>query len=809
MLRSGIDTDLLLTVGSERARTAALIARRYVELLSRERLIDADAALVTAVKKHLVESVKVLIYGYFRARQLPARPEEIEFIDALAGEDSIFYLPCGEGPLFRSNRAWHQLLTSRGWMSQTTEHHKSLQLTVTESLAAKFADGEIHVSTPIEATDAFEYPDLVVEVRSTLARAKAAVLGGVAVDQIAIVCRDMQTYALPIISTAREFDLPVRLDREIPIAETELGRFTALIFEVVERRTAEEVAAGTGSLRRGFLYEPTLRLMLHRLGPGLDEDQRRSAYGTLPSSYDAWRLITGEAELVLTSGERPFGDWVAWLRNLLGRWEIRSKEKLGASAAEITAYDRLFRSLDQVAHSAGPVPITVSAFAADVADVLANVTTPLNTSRGGILVAEPNDMAGCSYDTIFVVGMAEGSLPAVSTDSHVIDLFECERLRENGIHFQDALEVPRWEALSFYFTLLACRRKVVFSYPKFAVDREQIASSYFKRLGLAPGPDSENYVSSLAEYRRVLLTDSARQNGDDVFSAAMHQFDVEQRRESDKPADEYDGVIGIPIKRSSWSASSLTRIGSCRFKWFASDILRLREPAEAETDLPPRTRGTLLHKTLELAVGRSRNAADLRKAVLEILEAAFAEAEQLDDSLDLISNWQLRRTEQIEKLRIAVSSKDFVAAGASVLDVEKEFKVEFRGLTITGTIDRIDRLADESVLAVDYKHGQTVGKVQDEGGYLNVEIQLPIYFLAALPELYPEHLHAGGQFFHIAEQKLTKAKNIDLAAFLERIKHALATGNFAVEPDVKGLACEYCDYDVVCRVGPRLARKSH
>ncbi|HEY2847261.1 MAG TPA: PD-(D/E)XK nuclease family protein, partial [Pyrinomonadaceae bacterium] len=628
------------------------------------------------------------------------------------------------------------------------------------------------------------------------------------VDQIAIVCRDMRTYALPIIATAREFDLPVRLDCEIPIAETELGRFTALIFEIVERRTAEEIASGTGSLRRGFLYGPTLRLMLHRLGPGLSEEQRASIYKALPSSYDAWRSITDEAELVFTPGDRSVRDWTAWFRNLLGRWEIRSKEKLGTSAAEIAAYDRLFRSLEQVAHSSGPAPIHVSVFAADVADVLANVTTPLHTSRGGILVAEPNDMAGCSYEMIFVVGMAEGSLPAVSTDSNVIDLFECDRLREHGIHFQDALEVPRWEALSFYFTLLACRRKVVFSYPKFAVDREQIASSYFKRLGLRPGPDAENYVSSLAEYRRVFLTEPARQNSDEVFTAAVRQFEIEQRRESDKPADEYDGVIGIPIKRSSWSATSLTRFGSCRFKWFASDILRLREPAEAETDLPPRTRGTLLHKTLELAVGRSRGEADLRKAVLEILEAAFAEAEQLDDSLELISNWNLRRAEQVEKLRIAISSKDFIAPGASVIEVEKEFKVEFCGMTITGTIDRIDRLADESILAVDYKHGSTIGKVQDADGYLNVEIQLPLYYLAALPMLYPDHQHAGGQFFHIAEQKLTKAKDINLAEFLERVKLALETGNFAVEPDVKGLACEYCDYDVVCRVGPRLARKS-
>ena len=808
MLRSGIDSKKLIAIGLERARTPALIAERYVELLRRDRLVDPDAVLITAVKEKLISRSKVFIFGYFRARQLPARPEEIEFIDALADEDSVFYLPCGDEPLFQSNREWRDRLNACGWVIGNGEMSFSEPGPI-ERLAIRFSDGETNHHEKIDGVKAFEHPDLVHEVRNTLAAAKAAIIDGAPVDQVAIVCRDMKTYARPLISTAREYDVPLRLDREIPINETELGRFITLIFEVVDQPGSDDGPADAVSVRQGFLYEPTIRLMLHRFGPGLTDEQRAFAYGSIPSGYDAWRSITDDTELLFVPGQRPFTDWVTWLRDLLGRWKIRSEEKLGTSAEEIEAYRRLFLSLEHVARDSGAEAIDVSRFAAGVADILANVSSPLHTARGGVLVVEPNDMPGSSFDTVFVVGMAEGSLPAISSDSNVIDFFERERLREHGIYFQDALEVPRWEALSFYFTLLACTRRIVFSYPKFAASREQIASAYFKRLGLATRPATAENICSLAEYRRAYVADPARQNGDEVFSAAARQLDIERHRESSEPADEYDGVIGIRVKRSSWSASSLIRFGSCRFKWFASDLLRLREPAEAETDLPANARGTLLHKTLELAVGRSRNAPDLRKAVLEMLDTAFSEAEQEDDSLTVISNWHLRRAEQIEKLRIAVASKEFLADGASVVDVEREFTAEFCGLTIRGTIDRIDRLADDSILAVDYKHGQSYGKVQDESGYLNIEIQLPLYWLAALPEIYPDHQHAGGQFFHIADPKLTKAKEIDLVAFLERVKLALETGNFAVQPDLKSEACKYCDYDVVCRVGPRLAHKGH
>src|SRR4029079_2252490 len=300
-------------------------------------------------------------------------------------------------------------------------------------------------NTGLDCATAFDHPDLSHEVRDTLARAKAEILGGGALEDIAIVCRDMQTYARRIIATAREFDLPVQIDYEMPLAETELGRFISLVFEVVDRRSTEEIATGTGRSRRVYQCDPTIRRMLHRLGPGLSDQQRTRAYEKLPSNYDAWRSITDDAELVYAQGERSPSEWTSWLRNLLGRWEIRSKEKLGAIAEEIQAYDRFFRSLEQSAHELGPAEIHISQFASEVADILANGSTPLHTTNAGVRILEPNDMPGRSFDTIFVIGMAEGSLPAVSADSNVIDFHECERLRKHNVHFQDALEVPRWE----------------------------------------------------------------------------------------------------------------------------------------------------------------------------------------------------------------------------------------------------------------------------------------------------------------------------------------------------------------------------
>src|SRR5262249_21286769 len=164
------------------------------------------------------------------------------------------------------------------------------------------------------------------------------------------------------------------------------------------------------------------------------------------------------------------------------------------------------------------------------------------------------------------------------------------------------------------------------------------------------------------------LLDDERTASDEVLTAALHQYLVESRRESNLPPDEYDGRIGVTITRQTWSASSLSRIGSCPFKWFAHDVLKLSERKEAETDLPPDMRGRLMHKTLELAVRRAGQAGDPRSIVLDVLEEEFGKAEAGEPAISNIANWELRRGEQIEIMRTAIASEHFLTEGASVVD---------------------------------------------------------------------------------------------------------------------------------------------
>jgi ATP-dependent helicase/DNAse subunit B len=294
-----------------------------------------------------------------------------------------------------------------------------------------------------------------------------------------------------------------------------------------------------------------------------------------------------------------------------------------------------------------------------------------------------------------------------------------------------------------------------------------------------------------------------------VLASARRHFAVEERRESNAPPDEYDGVIGINFDSANrkWSASALTKIGSCPFKWFAEKVLRLGTPDDAETDLPPNVKGSLYHKTLEIAVRKAMDAADIRTAVLDVLEEAFAEAELSDNiSIEFVANWDLRRSEHLEKLRFAIKSEAFIGEGCHVAAIEKEFEAEWHGLKIRGKLDRIDE-TPHGLMAVDYKTGSYTGKVKDEHGELTIDLQLPTYSQAALPSLYPGKAITSGIYLRLAKGKAEKEKPVELERFAASVRSILREGRFAVDPDVDQKTCRYCEYDPVCRRGPRLGRK--
>ncbi|MDM7924075.1 MAG: PD-(D/E)XK nuclease family protein [Pyrinomonadaceae bacterium] len=786
VLRTGIDPEKLAGYGSPRIGQLGRIANAYKEELRRNGRIDSVELLWEAAHSE-PERVRLVIYGHHRARK-----EEIHFINAAAADGSQYFLPVGDDPIFTVNSEWAKFLTENGWVIEDNTPYEPAG--IGEQLAARFVAAA--GSAPEVCAHAFS--NIEAEVRGALSRIKELIASGADYGQTVIVVRDQENYIPVLSAVAKEYGVPIKSAYSIPLASTGLGGFLRLFFEMIDG---------------GFPFESTARFVKHPFGPGISDEAFAAARRKHESGYEKWLDLCPDLEAVNFTEEGSFAEWTSRLKTAFKKFG--TDLKAARRAREANAYRKLFETLYAFGPLATEKQISFAAFAAIANEAISDESVSFLPGNAGVAILTPEEMVGRSYDNVFVMGLAEGIFPKPPSDDPVVDFHERKALAATGIRFAEAAEVARWEDLSLYFTLAAARSNVNLSFPKSTDSGEVFPSSYLGRIGIAaatPAPHL-SVVSSVEEDRVFHLCHEI--TSDDVMARARRQFEVEMRRESPSPYDEYDGVIGVPHDPAArhWSASQLTTIGQCAFKWFAQRSLQLQAMEEMEYGLDPAVRGLLYHKTLELAVERSKDKPDVRAAVLECLEDAFADAE-IDESVGLpaLPNWEQERLEQLRELRKAVAAADFIFEGSRVVGVEQRFEETWQGFPLIGYIDRVDDTPD-GLIAIDYKTSGTVPKgAKDPDGKLTVDVQIPLYANVALRKLYPDGNYGNSVYYSLTKGKILREIKPDDMVKLDRlaedIKGLLAKGSFAIDPDPAGQACTYCDFDILCRKGSRLRRKA-
>jgi hypothetical protein len=783
VLRDGIDTAKLASSGIRSAETLARIAAAYCTQLDQEGSIDPEG-VVWKARDLIKERKKILVYGYFRARE-----PDVRFIEALAGDGSIFVVPCGEESIFSSVGRSIGMLEASGWERRGFGTASSSSLT---AAADKFAGSSIEQPLSADTIRAMSFASVESEVRNALGSAKQMIAAGTPADQIALVSRRADDYEKTIAAIADEYGLRIASSSKISLLQTSVGGFIDSVFDAITS---------------GFEFAAVSRLLNHKYGVGMSTDEWKAARRLRPNNAEAWTAAGFDLSAFTVDGERRINEWVSWLLDVLPQSRIR--ERSGRDPVELLAYEGLRAALRELTTLEDDASGDIRFFQEEIKDILRNCSTPADPGRGGISFHQPTTIIGGTYEHVFVLGMAEGVFPAITNEDAVIDFFEQQELERKGILFDRPEEFPRWEALSFYYVLLAAKRSVSLSYSRAVDIEEKIASPFLEKLSLDVSQERLRGISSRREELRYILRGDEVRDSPQLLAAARHQLAVERRRESRLPYDEFDGSVGTSIDPASikWSASQFTKIGQCPFKWFAEKILRLSPCEEADTDLRGSVMGRLYHRTLQIAVNRALGKEPFRDAVLTALEPAFLEAEA-DDEIGVrgLPNWEHRRSEHLTMLRKAIESPEFIGEGSRVLAAEKKFDIEWNGLRIGGSIDRVDQ-TPEGIVAVDYKTGMYVGRVKDEANELKTDIQLPVYTEVGLSSLFPGESIALGRYYSMRQQKSIKERPADIAAFAEMVKQRLRDGAFAVDPDVGRNSCKFCEYDQVCRQGLRNSRK--
>ncbi len=193
---------------------------------------------------------------------------------------------------------------------------------------------------------------------------------------------------------------------------------------------------------------------------------------------------------------------------------------------------------------------------------------------------------------------------------------------------------------------------------------------------------------------------------------------------------------------AAFSVSALERYQDCPFKFFASEVLRIDEPADDETALSPRARGRFVHRVFQRFFeewdrrrGGSISSEDMDEARAVMAEVAVPLLERLPDAEAALERTRLFGS------AISVGLVEVVLGleASRPVDVQErwlEYRLEgefFLGspegpsVALKGVADRIDLLSGNRLRIIDYKSGSAPN--------VKRALQVPIYALCVQERL--------------------------------------------------------------------------
>lgn len=156
-------------------------------------------------------------------------------------------------------------------------------------------------------------------------------------------------------------------------------------------------------------------------------------------------------------------------------------------------------------------------------------------------------------------------------------------------------------------------------------------------------------------------------------------------------------------RKVALSVTGLDRLRADPFQFYAASILRLGDIDALDAEPSPAWQGEVAHKILERWHNREGSMAELAEQELRAMNA-----HPLVRAL-----WRPRLLKALEWVEEAIAADP----GRAPAVFEERGTLDWRGVTIKGRIDRLDRFADGTMAVVDYKTGKPPTGAQVQEGF--------------------------------------------------------------------------------------------
>ena len=628
-----------------------------------------------------------------------------------------------------------------------------------------------------DGVEIWQMADKRSEVRSVLREIKGQIRDhAVRPDEIAVVLRRMDEYS-GIRALCDEYGIPVQMDAGASLSSNPLFRYVLSLLQLVSLHGREKAEA---CIR--FLSLP-----LQRFAVGLRiETVLQVAGKRYYTDYEAFMKCLFETaedipvelhslwqEIEQIPYEATVDEYCKRLTDILASLSLLrkmgSQYRCGAItlkefkniACALELINEILKMLPQDYSAGGFAEKTVSCtdFSEIMAETAEGKTISLSPENGeGIAVLSAVNLEDVTFRQVYILGLQENRFPFLKNENWIYDDRERNELASLGIALPCSADGYKEDIHFFANACAAAQERLVLT---FSTEDDQIASPYIneiKSLFTELKIQQKTAVPKLEESlsKQELELGLVRNGAEDRLGEITDLLLVEaggSDRKRIRNEETWNGKLKEPslIEDVSknignrFSASGLEDFRKCPFRFLVRYGWRQQEAENAEEDISPMQRGDILHVVLERFINLHLNEQlaacrwDVLQDELEMVFSAVCREMEEKGILYAGDFWRLDR----EQLRLMLQrwlkqEIEYSAKGSFVpVYTEKEFgRKNAVGVSVglnsgeqiflNGKIDRIDK-AGNVYYITDYKSGDAPG----QSGFLDSDLQMPLYILAA------------------------------------------------------------------------------
>ncbi len=319
-----------------------------------------------------------------------------------------------------------------------------------------------------------------------------------------------------------------------------------------------------------------------------------------------------------------------------------------------------------------------------------------------VLVTTPSGTVGLDFDVVAIAALQDGVWPNLRLRGSLLYPQELVRVMTGlgEVPLDERIQVRDDELRMFALAVSRAHRQVILA----AVDNEDESPSVLFSLAPADAPTADTAtlrplsLRALTGRLRRELADERRAGADRAAAAsALARLALERIPGAD-PGD-WHGLLDLSTTEPVFADDEQVPVSPSRLEafeespvdWFIDSV----SGTQASTAMGL---GTIVHWAMETATDST-------------VEAVWAAIEARWSELAFESPWlaeQQRRAARLLAAGVADYLADFERAGKTLVGAESRFSIDFDRATVNGSIDRVERAVDGSVVIVDLKTGNPI-----------------------------------------------------------------------------------------------------